>query len=84
MNTKWTPARFERGDHVIAKFKPKWGAGEVLDTLDLGTIDFGSGDEAENIRYQTKTEGQRLSIRFADGRTRTLLTPVEILEKIRK
>ena len=80
MNPKWEPVRLKRGDRVTAKFKPKWGVGEVLDALDLGTVDFGSGAEAINIRFQSKTAGQRVSVRFQDGRTRTILTPIEILE----
>lgn len=80
MTPPWQPVRLARGGRVRAKFKPAWGIGEVLDVLDLGTFDIGSGPEAVNIRYRSKSTGQRVRVRFEDGRTRTLLTPIETLE----
>ncbi len=76
----WAPQTLKVGDIVECPSEPKWGEGTVLDTLFLGDMPLPDGT---TITYQRNTKGQRVSVRFADGRTRTLLTPVNPLKIIK-
>ena len=66
----WKPENFAVGDKVIAPSHPDWGVGAVITAERLS--DFTLIDQV--YTYHPKTLGQRLGVRFADGRTRTIIT----------
>ncbi len=77
--TTWRPKNFIAGDQVQNPDKLKWGTGTVIDALFLGDLRFKDGP---TITFDKNTMGQRLSVKWTDGRTRTLLTPITILKKL--
>jgi hypothetical protein len=68
---------FAVGARVIEPQHPAWGVGTVLDAIRLSEFPI---SPTENILIHPRTTGQRLSIRFADGRSRIILTPVTPLK----
>ncbi len=77
--SSWKPELLSVGDTVVNPAKPEWGVGEVLDELALGDMHLPLGGK---ITYQRNSLGQRVSVRFSDGRTRTLLTPQTPLKRV--
>jgi hypothetical protein len=67
----WSPPHFEVGAHVIAPEHSDWGVGEVLDAQLVGELRFKDGPV---YQLHPRSPGQRLQVRFADGRTRTVIT----------
>jgi hypothetical protein len=69
--SKWEPQHFQVGQFVVDTTHPKWGTGEVLDAQLIGELRL-----LDIAVYQLKprSPGQRLRVRFADGRTRTIIT----------
>jgi len=67
---KWEPEHFDVGALVVDPTHPKWGTGTVLDAQLIGEL------RLQNAVYQLspRSPGQRLRVRFADGRTRTIIT----------
>jgi hypothetical protein len=79
--SNWQPPRLTVGDTVQNPAKPKWGAGKVLRVAELGELPLPLGG---SIRYQQNATGQSASVRFEDGRTRTILTPETPLILVKK
>jgi len=79
--SNWQPLRLAVGDRVQNPDKPKWGIGEVLDVEELGELPLPLGGV---IRYQQNATGQCASVRFEDGRTRSILTPKTPLILVKK
>jgi hypothetical protein len=67
----WSPRVFEIGARVIAVEHSEWGVGEVLDAQLIGELRFKNGP---TFQLHPRSPGQRLRVRFADGRTRTVIT----------
>ena len=67
----WKPEEFAVGDHVTDPSHVEWGVGTVTRAVKMGDMELSDG---RVITYQRKALGQSLSIRFADGRTRTIIT----------
>jgi hypothetical protein len=67
----WSPPHFEVGAQVISVEHRDWGVGEVLDAQLIGELRFKDGP---NFQLHPRSPGQRLRVRFADGRTRTVIT----------
>lgn len=66
----WKPEEFSVGDRVVAPSHIDWGVGAVVTAERLSELTL--IDQA--YTYQPKTVGQRLGVRFADGRTRTIIS----------
>ena len=71
------PLEFGIGARVVEPQHPAWGVGTVLDAMPLSEFPI---TPTENILLHPRTTGQRLSIRFSDGRSRIILTPVTPLK----
>jgi hypothetical protein len=67
----WSPELFEVGAKVTNPQRPGWGAGEVLEAQGIEELRFG---EDLTFRLHRRSPGQRLQVRFDDGRTRTVIT----------
>jgi len=67
----WKPEEFAVGDRVFAPAHPGWGIGAVVAAERLGDLTFADGTV---YTYHPKSVGQCLGVRFADGRTRTIIT----------
>ena len=67
----WSPSHFEVGAHVIAPEHSSWGIGEVLDAQLVGELRF---QDKFVLKLHPRSPGQRLRVRFGDGRTRTVIT----------
>jgi hypothetical protein len=67
----WKPEEFAVGDRVLDPSHPDWGVGAVVTAERLSDLTFAEGTV---YTYQPKTVGQRLGVRFADGRTRTIIS----------
>lgn len=67
----WKPEEFAVGDRVTDPSHCDWGIGVVVTAERLGELTFSTGTV---WAYHPKTIGQRLGIRFTDGRTRTIIT----------
>ena len=68
---KWEPQHFDVGALVIDPTHPKWGTGTVLDAQLVGELRLQGGPV---YQLKPRSPGQRLRVRFADGRTRTIVT----------
>jgi hypothetical protein len=66
----WKPEEFAVGDQVLNPGHPKWGIGTVLSAERMSDLTFAD----QVFTYQPKTVGQRSGVRFADGRTRTIIS----------
>lgn len=67
----WSPEHFEIGARVVDPQHPRWGADEVLDAQLVGELRFLDGP---TFQPAPRSPGQRLRVRFADGRSRTIIT----------
>jgi hypothetical protein len=67
----WKPEEFAVGDRVSDPSHPDWGIGLVVTAERMSDITFA---DRTILTYQPKTVGQRLGVRFADGRTRTIIS----------
>lgn len=74
----WKPEEFVIGDRVVAPSHPDWGVGVITDALRMGDMELWDG---RVLTYQEKTVGQRLSVRFDDGRTRTIISSSTTLKR---
>ena len=77
----WEPERLKVGDRVVYPQKKNWGEGVVLNEIGLGEIPL---SDEERITYHPKTKGQRVSVKFEDGRTRTIITPKTSLKLLNR
>jgi len=59
--------------------RPKWGEGVVTVAHHVGGLPLMDGTV---WMFDPKRTGQRLSVKFADGRTRTLLSATTVLHKV--
>ena len=66
----WKPEEFAVGDQVLDPSHPDWGIGAVVTAERLSDLTFLD----QVYTYHPKTIGQRLGVRFADGRTRTIIS----------
>jgi hypothetical protein len=66
------------GDIIVAPHNPRWGQGIVLDAQLVGEMQLQDGP---TYQLSPKSVGQRLSIKFSDGRTRTLLSSSTKIQK---
>ena len=74
--SQWPLESVKVGDKVACPYKPAWGEGIVIDAQPLGTIRFkDSKDEMITFTHQQNSHGQSVSVKFTDGRTRTIVTP---------
>jgi hypothetical protein len=69
--THWSPPHFKVGAQVIAPEHSDWGIGEVLNAQHVGELRF---QDKFVVQLHPRSPGQRLRVRFADGRTRTVIT----------
>jgi hypothetical protein len=69
--TSWKPDEFEVGDRVVNPSHADWGVGIVVRAELSSDLTFADGTV---WRYHPKSVGQHLAVRFADGRTRTIIT----------
>lgn len=67
----WKPEEFAVGDRVAAPSHPDWGVGVVVTAERISDLRFSDGTV---VTYRPKTVGQRLGVRFADARTRTIIS----------
>ena len=74
----WKPPHFTKGDQVTNPARPRWGSGVVLDFFPVGGLPMGDGTV---LIYLPKCVGQVLSVKFEDGRTRTIVTSSTPLHK---
>jgi hypothetical protein len=78
----WPLEFVKPGDRVMCLHKTTWGEGIVVEAQLLGTLQFKHGNTTHTFTHQENSHGQRVSVKFTDGRTRTLLTPVTPLKVI--
>jgi hypothetical protein len=74
----WKPEEFALGDRVVDPSHPDWGVGVITGALRMGDMELWDG---RVLTYQEKTVGQRLAVRFADGRTRTIISSSTTLKR---
>ena len=67
----WKPEEFAVGDRVINPAHLDWGIGVVVRAERMSDITFADGTA---FTYQPKSVGQRLRLRFSNGRTRTIIS----------
>jgi hypothetical protein len=75
----WKPEEFRVGDRVTDPARPAWGVGVVTKAMRLSDLPLPLGGF---VTPRPKTVGQRLAIRFEDGRTRTVISSANPLKKV--
>ena len=75
--SSWSPPLVELGARVIATEHSDWGVGEVLDAQLVRELRLTDGPV---FQLHPRSPGQRLQVRFADGRTRTVITAITPLK----
>ena len=73
--SQWPLEVVKEGDRVVCPLKPAWGDGVVIEATALGTFQLKTKKELLTVVHQRNSHGQRASVRFSDGRTRTVVTP---------
>ena len=77
--TDYKPEEFVVGDKVSDSSHSDWGVGVVIEASQLSDLPLPLGG---TLTYHPKSIGQRLSVCFADGRTRTLTSLNTSLKKV--
>jgi hypothetical protein len=80
--SKWPLEEVKEGDRVVCPHKPAWGDGVVLKSAAMGTFQLKTKKEILTLVSHKNSHGQYASVRFSDGRTRTVITSATPLKVV--